>query len=59
MMIIHIHFLFETMETVWISGIFAMLFSLPSSDNVCWVFVLFSRNEDHGLICAYEGIEPG
>jgi len=60
MRIIHIHFIFETMETVWLSGIFAMLFSLSSLDNVCWGFysTLFSRNEDHVLTCACEGIKP-
>lgn len=35
MKIIHIHLFFETMETVWLLDLFAMLFSLPSADNVC------------------------
>lgn len=47
MRIIHIHLFFETMETVWLLDLFAMLFSLPSADNVCvgQGFVLLKKRE--------------
>lgn len=50
MRVIHIHLFFETMETVWLLDLFATLFSLPSTDNVCvgQGFVLLNKRE---LVC--------